>query len=159
MSNRAIPRLLPPCGPTAPVNWIRALVVVVLLSAGCTTGSNAVSGAPQQSSHSRTAVVTFAVGDERFSVLLISSDLIANARGLLAGEALKSIPVGLLVRGGDGGVNKGHDWYLDPASLQFADVTTEVCDGRPSDVDDASNWSADEYCPWSARVTAVEPGS
>ena len=147
----------------APVNWIRPLAIVVLLTAaGCTTSSNAESEVPQQTPSpgvSETAVVTFAVGDERFSVLLVGSELIANARGLLAGEERMSIPVGIVVRGSDGGVNTGHDWHLDPASLQFADVATEVCDGRPSDVDDASTWSVEQYCPWGATVIAVEPRS
>jgi hypothetical protein len=103
--------------------------------------------------------VTFAVSDERFRVLITNQALIDNARGLLAGQERRSIPTALVVRGDDGGVNAGHQWHLDPASLQFADVTTETCDGRPSDVDNAASWTSERYCPWTAKVISVEVAS
>ena len=52
-------------------------------------------------------------------------------------------------------VAPGSSAHIDPASLEFADATTEVCDGLPSDVEDAAITS-DRYCPWSAVVTDLE---
>ncbi len=53
-------------------------------------------------------------------------------------------------------VNVGYSWHIDPATIEFADTTTEVCDGRPSDVEKGAI-TADYYCPWSAKVVAIAP--
>jgi hypothetical protein len=45
---------------------------------------------------------------------------------------------------------------MHPADIEFADMTTEVCDGLPSDVEKHAITS-DRYCPWAAKVIAVEP--
>jgi hypothetical protein len=99
-------------------------------------------------------VVTFQVGDEQYRIELTDPADIAIARQLLAGEEGPRIPNGLIVRGGDGGVNTGYSWYIDPDSLEFAEVTTEVCDGLPSYVEDGS-LTGDRFCPWSAEVIAI----
>ena len=39
--------------------------------------------------------------------------------------------------------------------VEFANVTIEVCDGIPQHVEDEIVTS-DRFCPWSARVVAVE---
>jgi hypothetical protein len=57
---------------------------------------------------------------------------------------------------GDADVNSGYSWHVDPASVEFADVTTELCDGRPSDVEKGLIRS-DHYCLWSAKVVAITP--
>jgi hypothetical protein len=36
---------------------------------------------------------------------------------------------------GDTNVNVGYSWHIDPASVEFASTTMEVCDGHPSDVE------------------------
>jgi hypothetical protein len=45
---------------------------------------------------------------------------------------------------------------MDPDDFEFAEVTTEVCDGIPSDVE-SGLVTSDRYCPWSAQVVAVDP--
>jgi hypothetical protein len=52
-------------------------------------------------------------------------------------------------------VNVGYMWHLDPESVEFADITVEVCDGLPSDVEKGMITS-DRYCPWSAEVLAID---
>jgi hypothetical protein len=90
---------------------------------------------------SGSAVVSFRVADqEEFAVRLDD----------------ERIPSGVIVRDGDGGVNSPWTWHLDPSSIEFADLTTEVCDGLPSFVEDGS-LTSDRYCPWSAEVLSVEP--
>jgi hypothetical protein len=66
----------------------------------------------------------------------------------------QKIPNGLIVPG-DAGVNEGYSWHIDPESLEFADVTTEVCDGLPSDVEQGI-LTSDYYCPWAAVVIAID---
>jgi hypothetical protein len=102
-------------------------------------------------------VVTFEVNEgERFRVLLIDPADQAIANQLLDGGDGPDIPNGRIVR--DTGVNEGWSWSLDPTDFEFADLTTEVCDGAPSDVE-SRTLTSDRYCPWSARVVEIEPAS
>jgi hypothetical protein len=100
-------------------------------------------------------VATFQVaGGERFRVLLTDPVDIANANRLVAGEDAPSIPSGVVVRGVTS-VNEGYSWSLDPDQFEFADITMEVCDGLPSDVE-AGTISSDRYCPWSAIIASLD---
>jgi hypothetical protein len=99
-------------------------------------------------------VVTFEVVDQRYKVLLTEPTDIDTARRLLAGEDVPSIPNGRVLR--ETGVNEGYSWSIDPNDIEFADVTIEVCDGMPSDVE-TGVVTGDRYCPWSAVVIGVEP--
>jgi hypothetical protein len=99
-------------------------------------------------------IVTFEVVDERYKVLLTDPTDIATARRLLDGEDVPSIPNGRVVR--ETGVNEGYSWSIDPNDIEFAEVTIEVCDGLPSDVE-IGVVTGDRYCPWAATVIGVEP--
>jgi hypothetical protein len=88
-------------------------------------------------------------------VLLVQRADIRIARALLRGEQAPSIPNGRVVRG-DPGVNVGWSWHIDPAGFEFADATTEVCDGLPSYVE-RDIISGDRFCPWTATVLAIVP--
>jgi hypothetical protein len=102
-------------------------------------------------------VVTFRVADaEEYRILLTDPADIAIAEQLLAGEEAPSIPNGLILRDGDGGVNIGYSWHIDPASVEFAELTIEVCDGLPSHVESGS-LSGERFCPWSAEVIDIQP--
>jgi hypothetical protein len=100
-------------------------------------------------------IATFEVaGGETFRVELATPELQDHANRLLAGEQISAIPLGTVVRD-DPGPNSPWSWHLDPATFEFAFATTEVCDGVPSDVENGTITS-DQYCPWSAKVTAVD---
>ena len=104
----------------------------------------------------RGVVVTVRVADaEEYRIHLTDPDDIAAAQKLLAGQAAPRIPNGRVVRGTPD-VNVGYSWHIDPASVEFTDTTTEVCDGRPSDVE-RGLITSDWYCPWSAHVVAIMP--
>jgi hypothetical protein len=124
-----------------------AVAAATLVASGCGGGDQA------SSSPSGPVVVTFEVVDERFKVLLTDPADIDTARRLLAGEDVPSIPNGRVLR--ETGVNEGYSWSLDPSDIEFADVTVEICDGLPSDVE-TGVVTSDRYCPWSAVVLAVE---
>jgi hypothetical protein len=101
-------------------------------------------------------VVTLHVADaEEYRIKLTEPDDIAIAQKLLAGEDAPRIPNGRVRRGAPD-VNVGYSWHIDPATIEFADTTTEVCDGRPSDVEKGAITS-DQFCPWSAKVVAIVP--
>jgi hypothetical protein len=65
-----------------------------------------------------------------------------------AGESA-GIPIGRIYRGER--ENKGHRWHL--RNVRLAEVTIELCDGRPSDLDENLRYWRDmvkRYCPWAA---------
>jgi hypothetical protein len=101
-------------------------------------------------------VVTVRVADaEEYRIRLTDPEDIVIARKLLAGEIAPAIPNGRVVRG-DADVNVGYTWHIDPPSVEFADTATEICDGRPSDVEKRVITSG-RCCPWSAKVVAITP--
>lgn len=104
---------------------------------------------------SGSVIATFAVGDEQYRVLIIDPAQVAIARKLLAGRQAPQIPNGRIARG-DGGVNQPWSWHIDPRDFEFADMTIELCDGLPSYVEDGT-LTGGRFCPWSAKVVAVEP--
>ncbi|HEY7590345.1 MAG TPA: hypothetical protein VH723_05085 [Candidatus Limnocylindrales bacterium] len=131
---------------------------LALAAAACAGASTSPSLAPSRpstpSAPSGGVVVTFQVGAEQFRIELTDPADIDIARKLLAGEEAPGIPNGVVVRG-DPSVNTGYSWHIDPASVEFADVTTEVCDGLPSDVE-ANQITSDRFCPWNAKVIGIE---
>ena len=138
----------------------RHLVVAVAvgsttLLAGCAPrGADPTAPSPA-TSDTGGIVVTFEVNEgERFRVLLTDPVDQAAATSLLAGEQGPDIPNGRIVR--HTGVNDGWSWSLDPADFEFSDLTVEVCDGNPSDVESGA-MTSDRYCPWSAVVVEIEP--
>jgi hypothetical protein len=130
--------------------FILALYLSAML-VGC--GGIAPSGQPAPTPG---VVVTVRVADaEEYRLRLTDPQDIGIAQKLLAGEAAPGIPNGRVVRG-EPDVNVGYSWHIDPDSLEFADTTIEVCDGRPSDVEQGVITS-DRYCPWSAKIVAIAP--
>ncbi len=91
---------------------------------------------------------------EEYRIRLTDPADIVVARRLLASLEAPRIPNGRVVRG-DPDVNVGYSWHIDPDSIEFADATIEVCDGRPSDVEKGAITS-DRYCPWSAKVIHIQ---
>ena len=107
-------------------------------------------GTPQGPSSG--TVVTFAVANERFKVLLTSPGAIAAARLAQTGGPAR-IPNGRIVAGTQ--VNVGWSWHLE--DVEFAEITIEVCDGRPSDVErEGVGYGGGRYCPWGATIVRVD---
>ena len=104
-------------------------------------------------------VATFQVaGDQTYKIELATPELVQHVKDLMAGSEDGRIPVGTIVRD-DPSVNAPWSWHIDPATLEFADATTEVCDGLPEYVEDRT-LTSDVYCPWSAVPIALEgPGA
>jgi hypothetical protein len=128
-----------------------AFVAATIAIVGCSTPSEP-SATPFAG-----IVVTFEVNEgERFRVLLVDPADKDNAARLLDGVEGPDIPNGRIVHAT--GVNEGWSWSLDPLDFEFAELTTEVCDGEPSDVE-SGELTSDRYCPWSARVVEIEPAS
>ncbi|GAB4194610.1 MAG: hypothetical protein OHK0022_10810 [Roseiflexaceae bacterium] len=138
---------------------------LVALVAGCGTATGSLPAptappatavpAPTQPAAPNGVIVTLRVAEsETYRILLTDPVDIAAARKLLGGEQGPAIPNGKVVRG-DPDVNTGYSWHIDPNSVEFVDMTIEVCDGRPSDVEQQIITS-EQFCPWAAKVVAVE---
>lgn len=138
-----------------PVVAVVASALLLGAVAGCSTPTPVATPTPSTAPvelPSAPAVVTFEVaGQGSYSIELVSDELIAHVAELQAGGEDGRIPIGLIVRDGDGGVNAPWTWHIDPATLEFADFAIEVCDGLPAYVEDGT-LTSDTYCPWSAEV-------
>lgn len=129
------------------------LTPAAVLLVACAAGASVSPSPSTAPSRSTGVVVTFRVIGQEFRVELTDPNDVEVAHRLLRGDEAPRIPNGIVVRG-DPGVNTGYSWHIDPASLEFADVTTEVCDGLPSDVE-ANSITSDRYCPWQAEVIEI----
>ena len=120
-----------------------ALVLLGSILAAC--GGNETAPTP-----ARTA--TIRVANETFRIALSTPDQIAAAEAARDGRGPR-FPNGRIVAGT--GVNTGWSWHL--VDVEFADVTIELCDGRPSDVErEGPSYGGGRYCPWGAAITAIE---
>jgi hypothetical protein len=119
------------------------------------TNSKQWTGSVTSSPEEAAVIVTFRVADsEQYKIRLTDSTDIEVARKLLDGNEAPRIPNGVVIRESSD-VNVGYSWHIDPDTVEFADVTPEVCDGLPSDVEKGLITS-DRYCPWSAEVIAID---
>lgn len=119
-------------------------VVLLTVVAGCGRGT--------PTAPSSGALVTFNVANEVFRVLLTDADSIAAARAAQNGGPA-NIPNGRIVAGTQ--VNTGWSWHLE--DVEFAEVSIELCDGRPSDVErQGVGYGGGRYCPWGATVVRID---
>ena len=104
-------------------------------------------------------LATFQVSQEEFSVWVTNEATIQQIFDLRDGTSTANIPNGKLHQGaGLGDHNDPWTWYLDPVDIEMADLTIEVCDGRPSLVDDLlpDYLTVGRFCPWGAELVRVE---
>jgi hypothetical protein len=105
--------------------------------------------ASMPASPKKRALVTWKVGTETFRTYVnLPADIVRVRAAIRAGTAA-GIPNGRVYRGTR--ENRGHTWHL--RNVRLAEVTIELCDGRPSDLDDDLDYwlgSVKRYCPWGA---------
>jgi hypothetical protein len=92
---------------------------------------------------------------EVFRILLRDRDSMAQARALI-GAGSRKIVVGTLASG-NGGFNLPWSWHLIPDTVKFPEISVEICDGCPSDVEaNGANWGAGSFCPWTSEIIAEQ---
>ncbi|MGI0038002.1 MAG: hypothetical protein ACRD99_06565 [Nitrososphaera sp.] len=99
---------------------------------------------------------TIDVSGEKFTVRASDSTTISQLTDNYNGKNSMHV-TGKLARG-DGGFNQPWGWHLDPATVRMADVSIELCDGRPSMVqEDLEYWlgTVGSFCPWSSKVVGI----
>lgn len=94
---------------------------------------------------------------EEFRVSSASPEFIAQARAQLAlPAAQRRLFAAGPIRAGDGGHNLDWSWHFT-RDVALAEVTIELCDGRPSMVEaDLRYWlrTVRSFCPWGSYVYA-----
>ena len=132
-----------------------ALVLVTALAVPAGAGNKQ----PAVQELSGGIVATFDVVGERFRVWVTNPQTIQQIRDLQAGRSTANIPIGRIHRGpGAGDHNAPWSWHLDPEDIGMADMTIEVCDARPSYVEENVDEFVDtvlRYCPWSAVLVGI----
>jgi hypothetical protein len=97
-----------------------------------------------------------AVTGETFVLRSGDPETIALAYDAMRGENQR-FPIGPLRRG-DGGFNAPWSWHIDPAEARLTEVAIEVCDGKPSYVEEhVEDFLRIGYCPWAGRIVGVKP--
>jgi hypothetical protein len=142
--------------------------IVALLLASCASSEHA-AGPSRLASKTTTETIpvdfVVQVVFQSFVIRLVRDDQIAIARARVNKFQKQGIVSGKLLAG-DGGFNrdpnnsKKWSWRLDPESIHFPQWSMEVCDGKPSDVEEnVDHWVNDikMYCPWSAQIIRELP--
>ncbi len=126
---------------------------------GGSAGSSGASGASGSDAGTCTPPndglwATFDVVGEVYRANITNPTGITQAIDLWTGKSTTAIPNGTLICS-PAPYNCGWDFHQDPATIQFADFTIEVCDGTPSYVDANCSSFGNQYCPWSAKLTEL----
>jgi hypothetical protein len=103
------------------------------------------------------AVVQILVNDQTFRLWSMNAAFIARANELKASGEKATAMFGKLIDGSD--CDTQWTFHLDAKDMSWPDVTTEVCDGRPSDIEgNKPSWFNDikRWCPWNTKVIVVE---
>jgi hypothetical protein len=102
-------------------------------------------------------LVTFNVVGETYKVFITNKQTIDQVFALEAGTSEAKIPNAKLVRGTD--YNAPWSWHTDPQDIQMVDITAELYDGRPSDVENDLNYWLDtvkRFAPWAATIADIQ---
>ncbi|MHC4729295.1 MAG: BP74-related protein [Planctomycetota bacterium] len=97
--------------------------------------------------------------DETFRVWITNAQMIDDVFQVQAGVNPNRFPTGALLTGpGKADHNLPWSWHLDPDDIAMAEIAMEVCDGRPSIVEQflADYLKVGRFCPWGATLDSVE---
>jgi hypothetical protein len=105
------------------------------------------------------ALATFEVGGERFRAWTTNPQTIQDLNKLKQGTSTANIPNGRILYGsGRTRYNAPYHWHLDPQDIAMAERAIELCDARPSYVEenvDEFVGTVGRYCPWHARLVEL----
>lgn len=130
-----------------------SLVLLTTVVAACGTSSTG----PEEELEGG-VLATFRVSGETFRVWVTNEETIRQILDLRDGESTANIPNGALHEGsGPADHNAPWTWHLDAEDIEMAELATEVCDGRPSLVEELRDHylTVGRFCPWGAELVAV----
>ena len=135
---------------------VSLITAVVLGALALVAGPVSAASATDQAGQAGKAgiIATFGAeswGKNTFKVRFTDPEQIARVRASYAGTE-SSFPLGRIDYSGPA-ENVGWSWHL--RNVQMVEQSTEVCDGQPTDVE-AHAITSPYYCPWSAKVVAIQ---
>ena len=95
---------------------------------------------------------------ETYSIFITNKQTINDVLPVQKGQSEARIPNGRLVRG-KVSYNEPWSWHIDPEDVQMAEMTAEVSDGTPSQVENNLDYwinTVKRFSPWSAEIVKVE---
>lgn len=119
---------------------------LALIAIGCGSATDASVPSPA-------ALFEIEVSGEVFTVAVATASQAADLRARLQ-SGTRGVVTGSLAAG-NGGFNAPWPWHLTLQSVATADMSIELCDGRPSMVSaDLAYWigTVRQFCPWGAKV-------
>ena len=97
---------------------------------------------------------TVQVGNEQFVLFTTNEETIRLATENFQGKNTRH-PAGRISLS-NGGFNSPYSWHFVPEGVQMVEVSVEVCDGKPSYVNQHLNdYLASGYCPWAGKIVKV----
>jgi hypothetical protein len=102
-------------------------------------------------------LATFDVLGENYSIFITNKETIEQVLVLQRGESAATIPSGRLLRGSVT-YNEPWSWHIDSEDVHMAEITIELCDGLPSQVEaNMDYWvnTVQRFCPWQAQLVGV----
>lgn len=103
-------------------------------------------------------LVTFDVVGQTYRIFITNQKTIDQVFAVQRGESRATIPSGRLVRGAVW-YNQPWSWHIDSEDIGMAEVTIELCDGTPSQVEENLDYWVDTvrvFCPWSAKIVEIK---
>jgi hypothetical protein len=103
-------------------------------------------------------LATFDVFGEKYSIFITNPKTIDMVLALQRGQSMATIPSGRILRGAVD-YNRPWSWHIDSEDIEMAEVTMELCDGTPSQVEaNLDYWveTVQRFCPWGADLSSVE---
>lgn len=105
-------------------------------------------------------LITILNNDQTFTFWSTSADFIDEAKELLASGKGHNAMFSKFVNGRD--CDDQWTFHVDPVEMSWPQMTIELCDGRPSDIEGNKPYWYDtvtRWCPWGVKVTAVVEGA
>lgn len=131
------------------VTFSRVGLLLLLILYGCSESEPSLSGG---------ILVTFDVVGETYNVFITNENTIEQVFAVNRGESQATIPSGKLIKGSVF-YNEPWNWHVDSEDIHMAELTIELCDGLPSNIEeDLDYWvsTVKRFCPWSAEIVDIE---
>lgn len=128
---------------------IGLICLLILALFGCRQPTQTLSGG---------ILVTFDVVGETYKIFITDTETIAEVFAVQNGQSRATIPNGKIVPQ-PVFYNEPWSWHIDPQDIHMAEMTIELSDGLPSQVEaDLDYWAntVGRFSPWAAEIVQIE---